>query len=356
MISKEMVGNPVNQGFYNQLVAIVHKNQIKTDELLSCHTTLRIGGPADYYVTAGNMEEVSSVLKLCQQEGMPCFLIGNGSNLLVSDKGYRGLVLKLSEDMIKPQFRKEKNMLYARIGAGSLLASFAKEAAKQGAAGFEFAAGIPGSIGGAIYMNAGAYGGEIKDCLKSAVLLKKNGETVRIPAEKLELSYRSSILQQINENGTDSSLVNKPPILSQTENLKNCNSGSLSDSSLQQLKGACILEAEFAFQIGSSKESLEKIAEYARLRKEKQPLEYPSAGSTFKRPKGQFAGKLIMDAGLAGMRIGGAQVSEKHCGFIINTGNANACDVIKLIDKVQRIVQEKYGILLEMEVRMLGEF
>lgn len=312
-----MVGNPVNQEFYNKLAAIIHKNEIKTNELLSCHTTFRIGGPADYYVTAGNKEEAAAVLGLCRTEGMPCFLIGNGSNLLVSDKGYRGVVLKLSEEMYPPRFQISDGLLHAKVGAGGLLAPFAKEAARLGASGFEFAAGIPGSIGGAIFMNAGAYGGEIGDSLKSVLLLGKDGKIARILTGGLELAYRSSILQ---------------------------------------FQEAYILEAEFVFQMGRPESALKKIAHYAQLRKERQPLEYPSAGSTFKRPKGHFAGKLIMEAGLAGMRIGGAKVSEKHCGFIINTGNANACDVMRLIAQVQRAVQEKSGILLELEVRMLGEF
>lgn len=307
----------MNQEFYSKLVTIINKDQIKTDELLSCHTTFRIGGPADYFVTAERAEEAAAVLKLCRREEMPCFLIGSGSNLLVSDKGYRGLILKLSDRICPAQFWEEGGMLRARAGAGMPLTLFSREAAKRGAAGFEFAAGIPGSIGGAVYMNAGAYGGEIKDFLKSVLLLDGTGDIIRKTAAELELAYRSSILQ------------------------RQC---------------AYVLEAEFAFPVGNVQDALAKIAQYAQLRKDKQPLEYPSAGSTFKRPEGYFAGKLIMEAGLAGMRIGGAQVSEKHCGFVINTGNANACDVMRLAAQIQRIVQEKYGILLELEIRLLGEF
>lgn len=317
MISIETVDIDVNQDFYGKLVARVKAEQVRTREPLCCHTTFRIGGPADYFVVARRQEEAAAVLELCQKEGMPYFLIGNGSNLLVSDRGFRGLVLKLAEDMRQVCFWEEGGLLRARAGAGMPLSVFAKEAARHGAAGFEFAAGIPGSIGGAVYMNAGAYGGEIKDCLERVLLLGAKGELIWKPAGELELGYRSSGLQK---------------------------------------KDCYVLEAEFSFPKGSADEASEKIAKLMQLRKEKQPLEYPSAGSTFKRPEGHFAGRLIMDAGLAGQRVGGAQVSEKHCGFVVNTGNATAADVMQLIARVQETVLEKYGVLLEPEVRLLGEF
>lgn len=311
----ETAGNAVEQGFYGKLVAIVNEERVQKNELLGRHTTFRIGGPADYFVCA-DKEQFAAVAALCRKEGMPYCVMGNGSNLLVSDAGYRGVVVRLdrADGMF---FSHEGEHIFARVGAGAPLSVFAREAAARGAKGFAFAAGIPGSIGGAIFMNAGAYGGEIKDFLVRVRALSADGEAITLSAEELEFSYRFSILQK---------------------------------------KELYVLEADFCFGHGDAVDEQRKIEELARARSEKQPLKYPSAGSTFKRPEGHFAGKLIMDAGLSGFRVGGAQVSEKHCGFIINENNATARDVVELIKKVQDTVQKKFGIRLEPEVRMLGDF
>lgn len=307
----------MNQDFNRKLIAIISEEKIKTNELLASHTTFRIGGPADYFVLPENVQEAAAVLKLCVKEQMPYQIIGNGSNILASDEGYRGLVLKFPDDRSSMQFWQKDDRLHAKVGAGVLLMVFAREAAKQGAAGFEFAAGIPGSIGGAVYMNAGAYGGEIKDFLVSVSVLDEAGEQKKLTVQELELSYRSSSLQ-------------KQPLY--------------------------VYEAEFCFPSGNIEEAQKRIDELMRMRREKQPLEYPSAGSTFKRPQGYYAGKLIMDAGLGGFRIGGAEVSQKHCGFVVNVENASAKDVMAVIAHVQKTVQERYSVALEMEVRLLGEF
>lgn len=311
----ETAGNAVEQDFYGKLVAIINEDRVHKNELLGRHTTFRIGGPADYFVCAGR-EQLASVVALCRQEGMPYFVIGNGSNLLVSDEGYRGVVIRLdkTEEMV---FDDAGEYLTGSVGAGVMLSAFAKEAARRGAVGFEFAAGIPGSIGGAIFMNAGAYGGEIKDCLVRVRVLNRDGQIVTMRAEELQLSYRGSILQK---------------------------------------EELYVLDADFRFEKGDAKAALERIEELNAMRRAKQPLEYPSAGSTFKRPEGYFAGKLIMDAGLAGFAVGGAKVSEKHCGFVINGKDATARDVRLLIAAVQAAVWEKYGVRLETEIRLLGEF
>lgn len=311
----ETAGNAVEQDFYGKLIAIVGEDRVRRNELLSRHTTFRIGGLADYFVCA-DKEQFASVVWLCRKENMPYFVIGNGSNLLVSDAGYRGVVLQLThaDDMA---FAEEENELRAHVGAGVRLSAFAKEAVAHGASGFAFAAGIPGSVGGGIFMNAGAYGGEIADFLVSVRALDRQGRIVCLTAKEMGFSYRFSILQR---------------------------------------EELFVLEADFCFQKGDAAAEKKKIEELAARRREKQPLEYPSAGSTFKRPKGHFAGKLIMDAGLAGLKVGGAKVSEKHCGFVINEKDATARDVMGLITKVQDTVQEKYGVRLEMEIRILGEF
>ncbi|MBQ9120728.1 MAG: UDP-N-acetylmuramate dehydrogenase [Lachnospiraceae bacterium] len=307
----------MNQDFYRKLVTIISEEKIKQNELLACHTTFRIGGPADYFVLPENPQEAAAVLKLCRKEQMPYSIIGYGSNLLVSDAGYRGLILKFPCQKALVQFWQENDRLCARAGAGVPLMVFARDAAKAGATGFEFAAGIPGSVGGAVYMNAGAYGGEIKDYLVAVSVLDEEGNCQRIAADELELGYRHSVLQQ---------------------------------------KPWYVYEAEFTFPMGETEAALQKIDELMRMRREKQPLEYPSAGSTFKRPEGYFAGKLIMDAGLAGFRIGGAAVSAKHCGFVINEENASADDIMAVVKHVQKTVKERYSVDLELEVRLLGDF
>lgn len=298
------------------LKKIVTPERVVCGEPLRNHTTFKIGGPADYFVITKNAEETAAVIQYCNQQSLPILMIGNGSNLLISDAGIRGVVVKQEDNPEEFIITNCEEGYLVTGGAGMNLSAFAMKIANEGLTGFEFAAGIPGSLGGAVYMNAGAYGGEIKDCIRSARVLTKEGEIISLPREELELSYRSSIIQK---------------------------------------KGYYVIDATFLFQKGNQKEILSKIEELNRARKEKQPLEYPSAGSTFKRPEGYFAGKLIMDAGLRGYRVGGAMVSEKHCGFVINTGNATAKDVLQLIKDVQRSVKEKFGVTLEPEVRLIGE-
>jgi UDP-N-acetylmuramate dehydrogenase len=276
------------------------------------HTTFRIGGEAEFYACP-TAAELSPLLGAARECEIPVTLIGNGSNLLVADEGIRGLVVEIGAGMDAVPV--EGNTLTA--GAGALLSRVANAAADAGLGGMEFAAGIPGSVGGAVTMNAGAYGGEMKDILKSATVLSREGELKKLSVEELELSYRHSCIP----------------------------SG-----------GYVVVEAEIELVPRREAEIREQMAELRRRRVEKQPLEYPSAGSTFKRPEGYFAGKLIMDAGLRGYAVGGAQVSEKHCGFVINRGDATAADVRQLMRDVQERVQEQFGVRLEPEVKMVGEF
>lgn len=299
---------------YEKLQTVVAKEQITIDEPLSKHTTFRIGGPCDYFIDIKKDEELVEVVHLCKEEKVPYFLIGNGSNLLVADEGFRGVVLKINECSEEFTIEEEEDCAIVTGSAGMNLTTFAMKVANLGLTGFEFAAGIPGTLGGAVFMNAGAYGGEVKDCILCAKVVSLDGEILNLSKEELKLSYRNSIAQK---------------------------------------KGYLILSATFKFSKGDKDEIRQKIEELNRQRREKQPLEYPSAGSTFKRPEGYFVGKLIMDAGLRGYRVGGAMISEKHCGFVINYDNATAADVIHLIGDVSRIVKEKYNVVLEPEVRML---
>ena len=290
--------------------------QILLQEPLSKHTTFRIGGPCDFFVRIKKDEELCDVLALCKQEAVPYFLIGNGSNLLVCDEGLAGVVLKLEEtDSSLIILEETPETVTVSVGAGMNLSAFAMKVAKQSLTGFEFAAGIPGSVGGAVYMNAGAYGGTIKDCLQSVKVVIEDGKIITLDKEELQLGYRKSLLQT---------------------------------------KNILVLSAVFTFKRGDYASIRSKIEELNAQRKEKQPLEYPSAGSTFKRPEGYFAGKLIMDAGLRGYRVGNAMVSEKHCGFVINTGGATAHDVCQRMEDVSRIVYEKFGVILEPEVKYIS--
>lgn len=284
-----------------------------TDEPMSGHTTFRIGGPADYFLVPGSREELAGVLKICREEALPFFILGNGSNLLVSDNGYRGVVIQMYRN--QAEIRVEENRICAQ--AGALLSAIAAAAKNASLTGFEFAGGIPGTLGGAVVMNAGAYGGELKDVLLEVTVMTMEGEIRTIPAEKLEMGYRTSLVKTA---------------------------------------GYLVLEAVIALKKGDPEAIKSRMRELNEKRTSKQPLEYPSAGSTFKRPEGYFAGKLIMDSGLRGYRVGGAQVSEKHCGFVINAGNATAKDVRTLMQNVSDIVFEKYGVRLEPEVKFLGEF
>ena len=303
----------MKQEFYEKLSKIVRKEQILEEEPMKKHTTFRIGGPAEYLILPQTTEEIADVIKLCRQEEIPWYIVGNGSNLLVADEGVRGVVIQLLRNFNQIQVEG----CQIRMQAGAQNAAVAKRALDASLTGFEFAAGIPGTIGGAVVMNAGAYGGEMKDILKEVTVLDPNGMIRTIPAEELELGYRTSIIAR---------------------------------------KGYVVLEAVIVLKTGAPKEIKAAMDELKEKRVTKQPLEYPSAGSTFKRPEGYFAGKLIMDAGLRGFSVGGAQISEKHCGFVINKGNATAKDVTKLMDETKKIVMEKFGVALEPEVKRLGQF
>lgn len=297
-----------------QLEQIVGVESIKTNEPMSKHTTFRIGGEADYFVMPKTSEQIKELLLFCKKAGINYYLIGNGSNLLVGDKGFRGLIIQIDKAFDEITWIDENTV---KAQAGVMLSRLASEIANRSLTGFEFASGIPGTLGGAVYMNAGAYGGEIKDCIVSALVLDEENQMKTLAKEELELSYRSSIVQK---------------------------------------KDYVVLEAVFQFEKGDKDAIFAKMAELNEQRREKQPLNYPSAGSTFKRPEGHFAGKLIMDAGLGGFKTGAAMVSEKHCGFVVNTGGATASDVRKLMEDVDRIVFEQFGVHLEPEVRFLGEF
>ena len=303
----------MNKIFYEALVKVLDEDQIKPEEPMKNHVTFRVGGPADFFVTPKNYEELSWVLKCCAKYEMPCYIMGNGSNLLVSDQGYRGVVIQLFRQLNDIQC--EGNVIRAQ--AGALLSAVANRALEEKLTGFEFAAGIPGTLGGACMMNAGAYGGEMKDVLKSVAVLTREGERITLQKNELELGYRTSIIAK---------------------------------------KNYIVLEAEIELEVGDAEEIKAVMDDLKERRTTKQPLEYPSAGSTFKRPEGYFAGKLIQESGLQGFQVGGAQVSEKHCGFVINKDQATAADIAELIRQVQDRVEEKFGVRLETEVKRLGEF
>lgn len=303
----------MNKIFYEAIVKVLDEDQIKPEEPMKNHVTFRVGGPADFFVTPKNYEELSGVLKCCAKYEMPCYIMGNGSNLLVSDQGYRGVVIQLFRQLNNIQC--EGNVIRAQ--AGALLSAVANRALEEKLTGFEFAAGIPGTLGGACVMNAGAYGGEMKDVLKSVTVLTREGERITLQKNELELGYRTSIIAK---------------------------------------KDYIVLEAEIELEVGDAEEIKAVMDDLKERRTTKQPLEYPSAGSTFKRPEGYFAGKLIQETGLQGFQVGGAQVSEKHCGFVINKDQATAADIAELIRQVQDRVEEKFGVRLETEVKRLGEF
>ncbi len=281
------------------------------DEPMSNHTTFKIGGNAEAFINASSSAEIVAVIIYCTENNIPYIYMGNGSNVLVSDDGIAGVVISLGNNMSNVQV--VDNMIYA--DAGALMSKVASTALKAGLTGFEALAGIPGTIGGGIYMNAGAYGSELKDVLKNVTYINRNNDIVTVDADELDLSYRHSIFE---ENGG--------------------------------IVVGCCLELAH----GLPEMITEKMKDFAQRRRDKQPLEMPSAGSTFKRPEGYFAGALIQEAGLMGYSVGGAQVSEKHAGFVVNKGNATAEDVLTLISDVQRIVKEKTGVELEPEVKRLG--
>ena len=302
----------MNQNFYDKLNNVIAKDSILIDELMSRHTTFRVGGPADFFVTPKAKEEVRDVIRICKEAGMPYYIIGNGSNLLVSDAGYRGVIVQIYKEM--NEVKVEGDLVKAQ--AGALLSGIAAKALGAELSGFEFASGIPGAIGGACVMNAGAYGGEMKDVLESVTVLTGEGKIIELSRNELELGYRTSVIAK---------------------------------------KGYIVLGAVLKLERGDGEKIKTYMDELKEKRVTKQPLEYPSAGSTFKRPEGYFAGKLIEDAGLRGFQVGGAQVSEKHCGFVINRNHATAADIMELMRQVQIRVKENSGVDLEPEVKRLGD-
>ena len=280
---------------------ITGESQVKVDEPMSIHTTFRIGGTADYFVMPSSISELQSVLHLLKKSDIEYYVIGNGSNLLVGDGGFRGVIIQLSDTFDDVEYIDDVTV---KVMSGMKLSRLGNQLADKGLAGFEFATGIPGTIGGAVRMNAGAYGGEIKDIIVSADILGFDG-------------YRTSCI------------------------MKN---------------GYIVLSATLKLQKGDTATIKENIRELSVKRRTKQPLEYPSAGSTFKRPEGYFAAKLIEDTGLKGLSVGDAQVSEKHAGFVVNKGSATAKDVCELTDKIKEEVKDKFGVELELEVIKIGEF
>ncbi len=283
------------------------------DEPMRKHTTFQAGGPAKVFVTPQTASELASVIRLCREFEKPYFILGNGSNLLVSDEGYEGVVIHVGRAF--EDVRVEGSRILA--GAGATLSKTAAAARDASLSGLEFASGIPGTVGGALVMNAGAYGGEMAQVVRGVRVLTKDGEEKRLEASELEMGYRKSCILP---------------------------------------RGYIVTEAEFLLSRGDKEEIRSRMEELAARRKEKQPLEYASAGSTFKRPEGYFAGKLIMDAGLRGFSVGNACVSEKHCGFVVNRGGASASDILEVCRQVRERVFRKFGVPLELEMRLLGKF
>ena len=303
----------MNSEIIKKFCDLLGEERVFTGEAMSRHTTFKIGGPADYFLMPDKGTDVGRIVKICKESGIPYFILGNGSNLLVGDGGYRGAVIQIYKNMSSVTV--EGTEIIAQ--AGALLSSVAAAAKNASLTGFEFAGGIPGTMGGAVVMNAGAYGGEMKDVLTEVTVMDDEGEIITLPADKLELGYRTSIIKTA---------------------------------------GYIVLEAKLQLKEGDPEVIRETMKDLTIRRTTKQPLEYPSAGSTFKRPEGYFAGKLIEDAGLRGFSVGGAQVSEKHCGFVINKEKATSADILELIEKVAEIVWDRFRVKLEPEVKMIGEF
>lgn len=284
-------------------------------EPLAEHTTFRIGGPACFWCEPQDVQSLQKVLACCRKTGVRYYLLGNGSNTLFADEGFDGVVVDLRNLAPPVEETTRENDVLLTVGAGLTLGRLCAEAQQRALGGLEFACGIPGTVGGAVYMNAGAYGGEMKDVLESASFLDDQGVLQTLPVSELRLGYRTSIFEQ-------------HPTW-------------------------CIVSATFCLHPGKAEEILQAMQEYLRRRREKQPLEWPSAGSTFKRPQGAFAGRLIEDCGLRGFTVGGAQISEKHCGFVINKGGATCADVVSLTEQVRKIVEQKTGFVLEREIRVV---
>ncbi len=302
----------MNDQFLTELQNVMGGSGIFMEEPMKKHTTFRVGGPADVLVQPDETA-LAAILALCRQNHVPYSFIGNGSNLLVGDKGIRGVVIEMTD----PMGNIEVDGTKITAQAGAMLSKIANTAASNGLGGMEFAAGIPGSVGGAVVMNAGAYGGEMKDIIEKVYVLDENGAQLELDRHALDLGYRHSCIPD---------------------------------------KKYIVTKVVLELVPRDEAEIRSKMKELNEKRAEKQPLQYPSAGSTFKRPEGYFAGKLIMDAGLRGYQVGGAQVSEKHCGFVINKGDATAADICQLMQDVADKVQARFGVVLEPEVKMIGEF
>lgn len=300
---------------YNKFVGLFNEfydiNDIKIDEKLSEYVNFKVGGPADILLIPNSKEQIIKSIKICKENNIPFYLIGNGSNILVRDGGFRGVVLSLKN--VKNIYVDGEKI---EAECGVMLKEVSDKAIENSLTGFEFACGIPGTIGGAVFMNAGAYDGEISKVIESAEVIDENCNIIRLSREELDFGYRSSLVMK---------------------------------------KGYTVLSAVFKLEKGQVKTIKELIEDLTNKRESKQPLEYPSAGSTFKRPTGYFAGKLIQDAGLKGYSIGGAAVSEKHSGFVINKGNATAKDITDLIKHIQDEVKKQFGVDLHPEVRIIGE-
>ena len=302
----------MNDQFLTELENIMAGSGIFMEEPMKKHTTFRVGGPADVLVQPDETA-LAAILALCRQYYVPYSFIGNGSNLLVGDKGIRGVVIEMTDPMGNIEVQGTR----ITAQAGAMLSKIANTAASNGLGGMEFAAGIPGSVGGAVVMNAGAYGGEMKDIIERVYVLDENGAQLELDRDALDLGYRHSCIPD---------------------------------------KKYIVTKVVLELVPRDEAEIRSEMKELNEKRAEKQPLQYPSAGSTFKRPEGYFAGKLIMDAGLRGYQVGGAQVSEKHCGFVINKGDATAADICQLMRDVSDKVQAQFGVVLEPEVKMIGEF
>lgn len=302
----------MNDQFLTELQNVMGGSGIFMEEPMKKHTTFRVGGPADVLVQPDETA-LAAILALCRQYHVPYSFIGNGSNLLVGDKGIRGVVIEMTD----PMGNIEVDGTKITAQAGAMLSKIANTAASNGLGGMEFAAGIPGSVGGAVVMNAGAYGGEMKDIIEKVYVLDENGAQLELDRDALDFGYRHSCIPK---------------------------------------KKYIVTKVVLELVPRNEAEIRSEMKELNEKRAEKQPLQYPSAGSTFKRPEGYFAGKLIMDAGLRGYQVGGAQVSEKHCGFVINKGDATAADICQLMRDVSDKVQAQFGVVLEPEVKMIGEF
>ena len=326
--------------FYESLCEAAGGEAVRADEPMAAHTTFRTGGKAAFFAAVQNEAALRRVTLLCRERGVPFYLLGNGSNLLVGSRGYDGVMIKLEGEFLGCSLEKDRDAVCEKdgnkgqaaggrlplrtaedgsvtvcAGAGILLSRIGRLAMENGLTGFEFAAGIPGTLGGAVVMNAGAYGGEMKDILSSVRVMEREGQIRELPAQELALSYRHSCVPE---------------------------------------RGLTVLSARLTLRKGEEGRIRARMEELSAARREKQPLEYPSAGSTFKRPEGYFAGKLIQDAGLKGYSVGGAQVSEKHAGFVINRNQATPEDIRALIEEVQKRVWETSGVCLEPEVKFLG--